>query len=111
MGRHHMQPAAPGTPPQNRSLTGMSVDVTHIKIIQHRLSNLSDSDRDKIFSEEDLVTWVDSMGGPMSRDPLQKRSRSCPTFTSGPQASDCQAGHLENHELRGLQRGRDGAWG
>ena len=40
--------------------TGMSVDVTHMKIIQHRLFNLMDSDRDGIFSEEDLVTWVNS---------------------------------------------------
>ena len=29
-----------------------SVDMTHIKIIQHRLSNLLDSDKDGIFSEE-----------------------------------------------------------
>ena len=40
--------------------TGMSVDVTHIKVIQHRLFNLLDSDRDGVFSEEDLVTWVNS---------------------------------------------------
>ena len=55
-----LQPLGPRPRLTPSPQTGMSVDVTHIKVIQHRLFNLLDSDQDGIFSEEDLVTWVNS---------------------------------------------------
>jgi len=40
--------------------TRHSIDMTHIKIIQHRLFNLMDADGDGVLSEEDVNTWASS---------------------------------------------------
>ncbi|KAA6422652.1 MAG: hypothetical protein FRX49_07512 [Trebouxia sp. A1-2] len=52
-----------------------SVDMTHIKVIQHRLFNLMDADGDGVLSEEDVTTWVDShlKAGTIDRDEVMRR--------------------------------------
>ena len=55
--------------------TRNSVDMTHIKIIQHRLFNLMDADGDGVLSEEDVNLWVDShlKAGTIDRDEVMRR--------------------------------------
>jgi hypothetical protein len=55
--------------------TGQSVDMTHIQIIQHRLFNLMDADRDGVLSMEDVNTWVDShlKAGTIDRNEVMQR--------------------------------------
>ena len=55
--------------------TRNSVDMTHINIIQHRLFNLMDADRDGVLSEEDVNTWVDShlKAGTIDRAEVMRR--------------------------------------
>ena len=52
-----------------------SVDMTHITVIQHRLFNLMDADRDGVLSEEDVKTWVDShlKAGTIDRAEVMRR--------------------------------------
>ena len=40
--------------------THKSIDMTTVKIIQHRLFTLMDSDEDGVISEGDVNTWVDT---------------------------------------------------
>ena len=55
--------------------TRHSVDMTHIKVIQHRLFNLMDADGDGVLSEEDVTTWVGShlKAGTIDRDEVMRR--------------------------------------
>ncbi|DBB00816.1 TPA: hypothetical protein ACH3X1_000745 [Trebouxia sp. C0004] len=55
--------------------TSNSVDMTHIKVIQHRLFNLMDADGDGVLSEEDVNMWADShlKAGTMDRDEVMRR--------------------------------------
>ena len=52
-----------------------SIDMTHIKVIQHRLFNLMDADGDGVLSEEDVNMWVDShlKAGTIDRDEVMQR--------------------------------------
>ncbi len=55
--------------------TRNSVDMTHIKVIQHRLFNLMDADGDGVLSEEDVNLWVDLhlKAGTIDRDEVMRR--------------------------------------
>jgi hypothetical protein len=55
--------------------THHSIDMTHIKVIQHRLFNLMDADGDGLLSEEDVIIWVDShlKAGTIDRDEVMRR--------------------------------------
>ena len=55
--------------------TRHSIDMTHIKIIQHRLFNLMDADGDGVLSEEDVNTWASShlKAGTIDRNEVMRR--------------------------------------
>ena len=40
--------------------TRKAINMSHVKIVQHRLFNLMDSDEDGIISEEDVNAWMDT---------------------------------------------------